>query len=93
MQLKLSGDFIAQSSHVGWGFLLTLSPALIFHISVWWMAIGLSVITGAKEYWDSHGLESKQLAGNSWEDWAFWNVGIGWAVLVIYISAWTVRFV
>ena len=92
MELKLSDDFIAQTSHIGWGFLLTISPALLLHQSVWWFAIGWSAISGAKEFWDAHGLESKQLAGNSWEDWAFWNVGIGYAVILVYLSAWTAKF-
>jgi hypothetical protein len=86
MKLELTENFIAQCSHVGWGFLLAISPALIFHTSVWWFASIVCFLSGIKEYWDSHGLESEILAGNSWEDWAYWNLGVLWALAVTYLA-------
>lgn len=86
MKLELTSDSIAQWGHVGWGALLTLAPAVIFHKSVLYFAAAVIVLAAIKEWWDSHGLESPALAGNSWEDWAFWCVGVALGIAVIFIG-------
>lgn len=84
--LALSDNAIAQMAHVGWGALLTLAPAVMFHKSVWYFAGAVIILAAGKEYWDSHGLESKALAGNSWEDWAFWCLGVALGLSVVFIG-------
>lgn len=83
--LTLSDNMIAQMAHVGWGALLTLAPAVMFHESPYYFAAAVVVLAAGKEYWDSHGLESTALAGNSWEDWGFWCLGasLGFAMACI----------
>jgi hypothetical protein len=86
VKLELSNNAIAQMAHVGWGALLTLAPAVMFHTNVLYFALAVSVIAAGKEWWDSRGLESVALAGNSWEDWAFWEVGVTLGVTVVILS-------
>ena len=80
-----SFNFISQSSHIGWGYLIVTVCVLVFHWALAPVALGLVAIAGAKEYWDCHGLETPQEAGNSWEDWAFYCIGIilGSIVLIV----------
>lgn len=75
---------VSQFSHVGWGYLLTTAPALLFHKHVWPFAIPVMVGAAAKECWDAHGGESPIVAGNSWEDFGFWCVGIILALLILH---------
>ena len=39
-----------------------------------------------KEYSDSNGLETPEIAGNSWEDFGFWAVGVGLAALACWVG-------
>jgi hypothetical protein len=87
MTLNISGNFIAQSSHVGWGYIFTTAPILMFHTRFWLVALAVVGLTGLKELWDANGLESKELAGNSWEDWAFWIIGTLLALTVLALSS------
>jgi hypothetical protein len=84
MTIAISQNFRDQAAHVGWGYIFVTAPAMLFHVKWWILVVGVIVLTGAKEYADSHGLETPDVAGNSWEDWGFWCVGalLGLAVLV-----------
>lgn len=76
---------VSQLSHVGWGYLLTTLPAWVFHIPVYYPAIGVTIAAAIKEYLDAHGLETPEVAGNSWVDFGFYFLGvvIGCGVLLI----------
>jgi hypothetical protein len=77
---------ISQFSHIGWGYLLTTVLALVFHVHP---LVACAIVTtgaGIKEYSDAHGGETPLVAGNSWEDFAFWCVGIALGLLVLRIS-------
>jgi uncharacterized membrane protein len=89
-----SFDSVSQYAHFGWGYFLVTMPVLLIHVafpaaSVWWllciMAGLVAIGTGIKEYWDGHGLETPDVAGNSWKDFAFWNIGTATAVLVLAV--------
>jgi hypothetical protein len=86
MKLTLTDNAIAQMAHVGWGALLTLAPAVMFHKSAWYFAVAVVIGAAAKEYADAHGLESEALAGNSWEDWSYWCVGGALGLGVFFIG-------
>jgi hypothetical protein len=86
MTLNISNNFIAQSSHVGWGYIFVTAPVWLFHANAWYVSLVVIAGTGAKEIWDAHGLETKELAGNSWQDWAFWCTGVGLALAVLIFS-------
>jgi hypothetical protein len=86
MTLNISDNFIAQSAHVGWGYIFVTAPAMLFHVRWWWIALAVVALTGAKEYLDAHGLEDKATAGNSYEDWFFWIIGTLLGVVVLTVS-------
>jgi hypothetical protein len=86
MTLKVTPNFIAQSAHVGWGYIFVTAPAMLFHVHILWIALGVVALTGAKEYWDAHGLETPDVAGNSWVDFAYWFLGVWLALIVLFIS-------
>jgi hypothetical protein len=79
--MNVSLDETSQYAHVGWGYLLTTLPVLVFHKPVWWFAGSVIVAAGIKEYADAHGLETPDVAGNSWKDFAFWSVGVVTGIL------------
>lgn len=90
MKLELSQNQTSQYAHVGWGYLLVTAPVLILHRFahhnfILAVAAVVVVTAGLKEYWDSHGLESKVLAGNSWEDFGFWCVGVITAAQLLWM--------
>jgi hypothetical protein len=76
----------AQYAHVGWGYIFVTAPAMMFHVKWWILVAGVIALTGCKEWWDSHGLETPDVAGNSFEDWAFWIVGTLLALAVLVFS-------
>lgn len=80
MAINVSADTIGQLSHVGWGFMVTAFPMMAFHWPIYYAAPLTLLLAGAKEYWDSHGLETPEMAGNSWKDFAFYAVGVGIAL-------------
>ena len=81
-----SFNTISQFSHVGWGYLLTTLPVLAFHFPLIWVVSAIVLGAGIKEYSDSNGLETPDVAGNSWEDFGFWCIGIVLAVGVLIIK-------
>lgn len=81
--LNVSFNSVSQYAHVGWGYLLSTAPVLLFHIPLWITAPLVVIGAGIKEYWDAHGLETPEIAGSSWEDFAYWCVGVAAAIMVI----------
>ena len=86
MNLNPSFNTVSQFSHVGWGYLLVTAPTLLLHHAVWWSAGPVLLLSGAKEYWDCHGGETPVVAGDSWEDFFFWCVGVGLAVVTLTMA-------
>ena len=83
--MNIDFNFVSQSSHIGWGYLVTTALVLLFHWPIWVVALSLILIAGAKEYWDCHGLETPDVAGNSWIDWMFYCIGILFGSLVLLV--------
>jgi hypothetical protein len=84
--MTVSFNFVSQTAHVGWGYIFVTAPAMMFHVKWWILVVGVIVLTGIKEYADSHGLETPDVAGDSWEDWAWWIVGTLLALAVLVFS-------
>jgi hypothetical protein len=76
-------NFVSQTAHIGWGFIFVTTPVLLFHLPLFMPAFGTVLLTGIKEYSDAHGGETPAVAGNSWEDFGFWCVGVLLAVMVL----------
>lgn len=86
MTLNVSNDLIGQLAHVGWGFMVTAFPIIAFHWPIYYTAGATLILAGAKEYWDSHGLETPQMAGNSWVDFGAYCIGVALAGLAVFIG-------
>jgi hypothetical protein len=87
MTMDGSFDIVAQISHVGLGYLLTTAPVLLRPRLRPAVAAGVVIlIAGIKEYADGHGLQTAAVAGNSWEDFAFWCIGVVLALFVLRFS-------
>jgi hypothetical protein len=85
--MTVSFNFVSQTAHVGWGYIFVTAPAMMFGPKVLWWTLLICVIGEAvKEIWDSRGLETKEVAGNSYEDFAFWCVGNGAGVICIELA-------
>jgi hypothetical protein len=84
--MNVSFNSVSQCAHVGWGYIFVTAPAMIFHAHYWWFALAVVLGAGVKEYADAHGLETPDVAGNSWEDWAFWIIGVALALAVLIFS-------
>jgi hypothetical protein len=84
MTMDGSFDTVAQISHVGLGYLLTTAPALLRpRLRPAAVAAVVVLFAGIKEYADGHGLQTSAVAGNSWEDFGFWCVGVALGLLVL----------
>ncbi len=81
--MNVSFNQVSQFAHVGWGYLLVTAPVLLFHCPLKYSAGVILAGAAIKEYADAHGLETPEVAGSSWEDFAFWCVGIGAALIVL----------
>ena len=69
-------DSVSQYAHVGWGYVFITFPLpFISTRFMWWRLLVCVLGEAGKEYWDSHGLETPEVAGNSWKDWFFWCLG------------------
>lgn len=74
--MDVSFNQVSQYAHIGWGYILTTLPILLLHLPIYYVAPAIIIGAGIKEYADAHGLETAEVAGNSWEDFGFWCVGI-----------------
>jgi hypothetical protein len=74
--MNVSFNQVSQWAHVGWGYLLTTLPVMLLHWHLYWVAPAIVLGAAIKEYSDAHGLETPDVAGNSWEDFSFWCVGV-----------------
>jgi hypothetical protein len=83
MSFSPSFNTVSQCAHVGAGYFLVTAPVLAFHWPLWIVAGVVVLFAGAKEYYDCHGGETPLVAGDSWEDFFFWCVGIGLSALVL----------
>jgi hypothetical protein len=81
--LNPSFNAVSQFSHVGWGFLLVIAAVLGFHAPPLWAASVVVVLAGAKEAYDCNGGETPVIAGDSWEDFFFWCLGVGLALVTL----------
>ena len=84
--LNPSFNTISQFSHVAWGYLLVTAPVIVFHIHPAYTIGAVLLGSGIKEYADCNGLESAQVAGSSWQDFAFWSMGVDIAALTLWIG-------
>jgi hypothetical protein len=88
--LNPSFNFVSQAAHFAWGYIFVTFPSLIIlrfahRLTIWELLTIVAVavaVTGGKEYWDAHGLETPEIAGNSWVDFWWWSAGIGLGALV-----------
>jgi hypothetical protein len=85
--MNVSFNSVSQYAHIGWGYIFVTAPALLFGPKVLWWTLGVCILGEAiKEIWDSNGLETKEVAGNSWEDFGFWCIGNFTAVISIEVG-------
>ncbi len=84
--MNVSFNQVSQYAHVGWGYILTTLPTLLFHIPLYYIAPLIVAGAAIKEYSDAHGLETPEVAGNSWEDFGFWCIGIILGCIVLRLK-------